>query len=922
MNLRAITTCLFSVFLFCSVSSGNQEVLVEKIDQLTNLIAKTYEAIKGVKSDMAQEMTKSSDTMKQSPVHLHDNGPKTFSVDPEMKTRDNLGTLGSAKNPFTTLSECIEAGLKPGDKCLLKTAAYDETIKINNVHGTRDQPIVIGGYEGETPVIGGTELINVEKWESADGKIYKGKVTNDQPIWQLFINGEMMVNARWPNAKWSDKTIFDGNLWSKLDSGSEPGKGKKNGYVKDSNLKDLAGKNIDGAMAILNIGSFNTFVGKVENFKGDSFEFKDTFGNYHYKRKNCRYFLEDKLDLLDSPEEWFYDRDSKMLYVYPPADVDLKTSEILGKVKTYALSIQKSSNIILKNLIFFASTLQIDDSDDITIESSDFMFPSYSKRMLGDASLIQWTKAEGRSKNIKFINNKFFGSDGTALYGGKKAENMVIENNLFEYNDWSGANMVKRMGGMATVKTDGDQTTMKGNTLNYNGASVGLRPGGLNPTVTMNRIKKQCWGVIQNDGAGIQLQRKPQRNSQITWNWVYDSPKYGIRYDGEFPDIGYNGNISFNVVWKCNGIMVKGENHTVLNNLAFEKRNAKDSDGQGTGCTICVIKKLRAKEGIMNKNTIVSNNAADVANGGVNVLNRSKPLQFSAILQNNVFNEDFKANAFVDLFHYDFRPMPDSKNVGPYKNKADPYWIPGRKLEKASFPIPSDGSNTIDTERRDVLIWQNAYKCNQHRVYFGIDRKNLEIIGTTGGELNVMPVPYSLEKGQTYFWRVDAVTLLGDKKKNISEALTNSSLSEIEEKRIPLTNNSSSEIEEKKTPLTNSSLSEIEEKKIPGALTNSSANLTGAIEEKILSKELTNSSASIVKQKMVPSTEIKENPLLYAIADKRTTENDDNGFKVRKGDLWQFTTKVIMDDQPTGSNTSDHYKDIGEKTSLSPEIII
>ena len=59
-------------------------------------------------------------------------------------------------------------------------------------------------------------------------------------------------------------------------------------------------------MAILNIGSFQTFVAKVENHAAYSnkFNFKDTFGGYNFKYIRSIYFLEDKLELLDSPEEW------------------------------------------------------------------------------------------------------------------------------------------------------------------------------------------------------------------------------------------------------------------------------------------------------------------------------------------------------------------------------------------------------------------------------------------------------------------------------------------------------------------------------------------------------------------------------------------------------------------------------------------
>ena len=78
----------------------------------------------------------------------------------------------------------------------------------------------------------------------------------------------MMTNARWPNAKWSDKSIFDGKRWPGMASQSKPGHVVNLG----DSLKDT-GINMDGAMAILNIGSFETFVAKVEGHKAGKNEF-------------------------------------------------------------------------------------------------------------------------------------------------------------------------------------------------------------------------------------------------------------------------------------------------------------------------------------------------------------------------------------------------------------------------------------------------------------------------------------------------------------------------------------------------------------------------------------------------------------------------------------------------------------------------
>ena len=126
----------------------------------------------------------------------------------------------------------------------------------------------------------------------------------DQDVWQLFVDGEMMTNARWPNALWSDK---------------KSDKSSKRGKMVDSGQKDLAGSgiNAEGAMAILNIGSFNTFTAAVKRHSPGQnfFTYDDKFGDIKFKPGHNQYFLEDKLDFLDNAGEWFYDKGSKKVYV-------------------------------------------------------------------------------------------------------------------------------------------------------------------------------------------------------------------------------------------------------------------------------------------------------------------------------------------------------------------------------------------------------------------------------------------------------------------------------------------------------------------------------------------------------------------------------------------------------------------------------
>ena len=337
----------------------------------------------------------------------------------------------------------------------------------------------------------------------------------------------------------------------------------------------------------------------------------------------------------------------------------------------------------------------------LSFDSINFNFPSYSKRMLGDTAPPLWTVIQlNRRNSFQLINSTFFGTDGVALeYSGN---GVLIKNNLFEYNDWSVALMQKPNGGFGTVISDGINDQFIRNTLRFNGAINAFRPNRPKPVVKLNHIHHQCWGVLQHDGAGVQFQRNAQTNGLSQNNWVHSSPKFGIRFDaGQPPRFGHNGTLEANVVWKCGGIMVKGNFQKVINNLAFDKRNDSSGDKTVDGCTLCVLWHFCQSAVAMNSESVVLRNAADVADSS-----KSKP--FPGRLDK--FNEvgDVRKEV-MDADNLDFRPRKGSKynkhKVGPYLYNPHSryYWIPGRQLYKASTPVPPDGSTTVKVKSTKIL---------------------------------------------------------------------------------------------------------------------------------------------------------------------------------------------------------------------------
>lgn len=77
-------------------------------------------------------------------------GSRTFYVAPN-GNNNNAGTIGS---PFATLNRAV-SNAQPGDVIVMRGGVYlhDDTIRLNNVSGTANNPIRVFAYPGEQPIL-------------------------------------------------------------------------------------------------------------------------------------------------------------------------------------------------------------------------------------------------------------------------------------------------------------------------------------------------------------------------------------------------------------------------------------------------------------------------------------------------------------------------------------------------------------------------------------------------------------------------------------------------------------------------------------------------------------------------------------------------------------------------------------------------
>ncbi len=678
------------------------------------------------------------------------------------------GNPGSMELPFRTIQKAAGV-MQPGDTCLIREGRYHERIEIVSHQGGRGQFMVFKAYGDEKVIMDGTEPIQ-SKWKKHKGNIYKTKLEKD--IWQLFVNDKMMISARWPNGYWEDGSIWDKHTsWFHVDPRS------RYGIMYGDHLANC-GFDLSGAIGILNIGSFRTFARFIEHEKGrDYFNYpKDCWDRLNWeewfvnKNKEGFYFLENKLEFLDSPTEWFFNPDSKILYLWAKDGKNPEKKKIRGKTLSYGFDISKSSYIRIDGLTFFGSTFRLKDCHHVVVEDCKFHYPSYSIRMLRDISPMDVTMIVTSNEydpGYNIVRNCVFEyMDGPAIK--MTGVGNLMENCYIHDVDYS----CTFEGGWTIHMVDAPELTFRRNTVHTTGASE-LFKAGVRNLIELNDLSRS--GYLQTDGSLVQVSVKQQERSITRYNWVHHSIKQGLRFDNSnLPNKpwGTHGTVHHNVAWETQRSFFKGDHHQIYHNLCFD--NEKND----------LIISANTKINGFNLFTATHNNVAGTLSG--DIPRKSKVVPPGLVSHNwagHIVSRDVR-DQLRDPDNLDFRPKADSDlvdagiviqgindrflgkgpDIGPYEYGDVIYWIPGYQSVHASRPVPPDGANKVKHDAD--LMWLPGYKAASYDIYFATKKEGIEgadkrSSSYRGNQKNNIFSPSALEIGKTYYWRVDSV--IGEK---------------------------------------------------------------------------------------------------------------------------------------------------------------
>ncbi len=588
-----------------------------------------------------------------------------YSADYYVQHDGDDGDPGSLAAPFASVQRAADL-MKPGDTCYVRGGIYREGVSVRR-SGRKNAPIRFCAYPGEVVTFSGTEVLK-SKWQLHKGAVYKTKVPQD--FEQLFVDGEMMVEARWPNMRMDE--VWDRSKWAKA------GKGSHYGVMKDPELAET-GIDWSGALATLNVThQFYTWTRFVTNSEpgSDYFEYPKDFGRstemrYGDKAKmweDDRYYLSGKLEALDAPTEWHLDRDEKMLYLWAKDGGNPAGKHIEYKVRDYSFVAENSDYIELSGFHFFGATFSFKDSNHCIVDGCHLLYPSYSrelKEMDRRSGSSAYTRMSGDFNVFKNSSIGYSSTQGIALSGRQN----LVENNIVHDVCWNGSLKYTAiqvgLGGGSKAPKGG---VVRGNTVfNCGNAIIGYRSQPYD--IEYNHVYNG--GLACKDVALIYTGQPSCAGSVVRYNWVHgcrteEGRGLGIRGDDQTRRLTVHNN----VVWDCgrDGIIVKGDFNKVHNNTVMFVGK------QGTPGNYIVLptrteptKAWRQQHPLLEKqnfNSQVYNNAARTISGDQH---KVTPFPWEKNLANNYQGGDLMLR---DVRNWDFMPA-----------KASPLIDAGREIE-------------------------------------------------------------------------------------------------------------------------------------------------------------------------------------------------------------------------------------------------
>lgn len=387
----------------------------------------------------------------------------TYYVSPAGNDANNGTSQGTAWRTIDRVNQ-ITYQIQPGDQILFQRGGQYRGEIIWGTSGTASAPIVIGAYgTGASPIIDGSELVT--GWTLHSGNVWKAHV--GQQVDQVYVSGTRMLLARTPNTGWFRNDQASGNSLHSDDLT------QSNGFWT-------------GARCVLRCTASSIDTLRVTGFNNGTLSFGSNPVNGNMGGDDWGFYLEKRLDLLDTPGEWFYESSSGMLYLQAPGNADPNSLQVEASVHWAGVICYPGRHHLTVDGLSFRhqrnAGVRVDDASQVTVTNCTFFQVYHGIRSYGHYDV--------------FSNNTFSHTYATGCL-------MIDNNSLFENNTLEDIAMIPGEGesswGYFGIRAIGPQNTIRGNRFDRIGYTA--IETGSNQLVEKNVIKHHL--ATMNDGGGI-----------------------------------------------------------------------------------------------------------------------------------------------------------------------------------------------------------------------------------------------------------------------------------------------------------------------------------------------------------------------------------------------------------------------------------
>ncbi len=329
-----------------------------------------------------------------------------FAAEIHVAPNGNDGHDGSAGRPFRTLARArdavrtLKAGGLTGAICVrIRSGEYPVTGTLTLTaedSGSAAAPVVYRAEEmGQAVFYGGARVagfvpvadpaILARLPEAARGKVWQADLRAQgmtdfgelrvrggigqpppPPTLEVFVDGQPMTLARWPNQGFVD-------IRELIEPGSaKEGKPSVFGYLDDRHARWTQANDawllgywhFLWADATIKVGTIDTAAKTITT--AEPYNYGDRGMNNH---QGIIYYAFNLLEEIDQPGEWYLDRAAGILYIYPPGDLTQSTVEI-GMHAGPMVTFDKVAHVRLEGLVFDLARdngIQVANSSDCLI---------------------------------------------------------------------------------------------------------------------------------------------------------------------------------------------------------------------------------------------------------------------------------------------------------------------------------------------------------------------------------------------------------------------------------------------------------------------------------------------------------------------------------------------------------------------------